>query len=239
MVNLGQHQTMHVCGAKSIRMIGNNIVMTMIIVIKIIYFKYVSYISRWDMSKPADTYRKSTMAFTMVDIDEYVSKHEYCFVESPLLKIPFDHIILDELHLLLRITDVLLSNLIEDAMEWDDKSDFLKKRGEPKGVHLRKLTQKINSCGVTFSIWEKKDADGKGSGKMDWTSLMGDEKKKLLRVLPLKLEESNDAIQQDTAKTVIKLWKVDLVLNKTELIIKYILNVDNNNLFQDFSNIYF
>ena len=93
-------------------------------------------------------------------------------------------------------------------MELDDKKDFLKK-GEPKGVNLRKLTQLINSCGVTFSVWEKRNEDSKGSGEMDWTSLMGDERKKLLRTLPEKLESSSEeVIHQDTAGTVIKLWKV-------------------------------
>ena len=56
-------------------------------------------------------------------------------------------------------------------MEWDDREDFLKRRVETKGVHLRNLTQVINSCGVTFSVWEKKDGDGKRTGKMDWTSM--------------------------------------------------------------------
>ena len=116
------------------------------------------------------------MVFTLAEIKECASNHEYGCAEAPLLDVPLDHIVLDELYLLLRITDVLLSNLIEDAMEWDDKDDFLKKK-EPKGIHLRKLTQAINSCGVTFTVWEKKDGDGKGCGKMDWTSLMGDEKR--------------------------------------------------------------
>lgn len=93
-------------------------------------------------------------------------------------------------------------------MEWDDREDFLKRRGETKGVHLRNLTQVINSCGVTFSVWEKKDGDGKGTGKMDWTLLMGDERKKLLKNLPAKLEASQDSINHDTAETVIKIWKV-------------------------------
>lgn len=44
---------------------------------------------------------------------------------------------------------------------------------------------------------------------MDWTSLMGDEKKKLLHTLPDKLESSTEeVIHQDTAETVIKIWKV-------------------------------
>lgn len=138
----------------------------------------------------------------------YFDSSEFCCINQPLLNIPLHHIVLDELHLLLRITDVLLANLIEDAMEWDDREDFLKRRGETKGVHLRNLTQVINSCGVTFSVWEKKDGDGKGTGKMDWTSLMGDERKKLLKDLPAKLEASQDSINHDTAETVIKIWKV-------------------------------
>ena len=108
------------------------------------------------MSKPETEYTKAPMAFTFDDIESLVQSRKFGFVETPLIRIPFDHIVLDEIHLLLRITDVLLANLIEDAMEWDDKSDFLKKKGEAKGVHLHKLVQTINSCGVTFTIWEKK-----------------------------------------------------------------------------------
>lgn len=163
------------------------------------------------MSKPETEYTKAPMAFTFDDIESLVQSRKFGFVETPLIRIPFDPIVLDELHLLLRITDVLLANLIGDAMEWDDKSDFLKKKGEAKGVHLHKLVQTINSCGVTFTIWEKKDGDGHGSGKMDWTSLMGAEKKKLLKLLPLKLEATTEAIQPDSLRTVIQLWKVLII----------------------------
>ena len=55
-------------------------------------------------------------------------------INQPLLNIPLHHIVLDELHLL-RINDVLLANLIEDAMEWDDRED--KERGA-QGRSLRK-----------------------------------------------------------------------------------------------------
>jgi hypothetical protein len=73
------------------------------------------------MSKPGTEYSKPPMAFTFDDIESFVASYKLGFVETPLIKILFDHIILDEFHLLLRITDVLLANLIEDAMEWDDK----------------------------------------------------------------------------------------------------------------------
>ena len=45
----------------------------------------------------------------------------------------------------------------------------------------------MRSCGVSFDIWEKTNADGKGSGTYDFTSLLGNDKKQLLRELPSKL----------------------------------------------------
>ena len=86
-------------------------------------------------------------------------------------------VVLDELHLMMRISDRL--SIITEVMERDSKSDFLKKRGQEKGVGKR-LIAVINSLGITFSVWEKNNADRKGSGTYDWTSLMGSDKKKLL-----------------------------------------------------------
>ena len=66
-----------------------------------------------------------------------------------------------------------------------------------KTVHLDNLIQAIFSCGVSFTVWEKLNADGKGSGLYDFTSLMGADKKILLEKLPTKLEGK-----------VFKIWKV-------------------------------
>jgi len=54
---------------------------------------------------------------------------------------------------------------------------------------------------VTFSIWQKRNPDGKGSWTYDWTSLMENEKKKLLSILPDKLK---DVIQNETVKDIQK-----------------------------------
>jgi hypothetical protein len=70
---------------------------------------------------------------------------------------------------------------------------------------------------VTFSIWEKNNADGKGSGLYDWTSLMGDEKKKLLINLPEKLD--SDVIQRETVDDVKRIWVVCQNLTASFLII--------------------
>lgn len=73
--------------------------------------------------------------------------------------------------------------------------------------HLDKLVKAICNCGVSFSVWEKQNADGKGSGLYDFTSLMGSDKKLLLERLPPKLE---GIISQETSHTVVHIWKIFL-----------------------------
>ena len=167
------------------------------------------------MSKDSGYYDAIPLKRTIKEMFELSTKksgENYCCCHKPLLVIPLDHIILDELHLMLRITDILIENLIEDAMQWDDKesSSSSKKRSVEKSEHVKKLLQVINNCGVTFSIWEKRNADGKGSGTWDWTSLMGDDRKKLLRELPKRLASYN-CLQKNTCHMVIQLWKVGTV----------------------------
>ena len=168
------------------------------------------------MSKPDSFYNTPPMRRTTDELREFANKktgENYCCCHEPLLNIPLDHIIPDELHLMLRVTDILLENLIEDAMQWDDKESSLpgrKKNLAEKSRHVKNLVKSINSCGVIFHLWEKKNADGKGSGTWDWTSLMGDDRKKLLRELPLKLVIPTDCIQPETCEKVAQLWKVKI-----------------------------
>ena len=108
------------------------------------------------------------------------------------------------MHLLLRVVDVLLNNLLEDVLQWDKKDDLNKKRGEKKGVHRERLQAAVRSCGVSFDIWEKTNADGKGSGTYDFTSLLGNDKKQLLREFPGKILS---VVQTSTSNTVKKIWE--------------------------------
>ena len=59
---------------------------------------------------------------------------------SPLFDIELDHVVLDEIHLMMRITDRLTENIITEVMERDGKADFLKKKGRGQ----RNLPQKID-----------------------------------------------------------------------------------------------
>ena len=72
--------------------------------------------------------------------------------------------------------------------DWD-KEDCLDKRPSWKtNGHMNSLIAAINSCGVTFNVWSKMDGNGRDSGLLNFTSLMGSDKKLLLKKLPAKLE---------------------------------------------------
>ena len=73
---------------------------------------------------------------------------------------------------------------------------------------MNSLIAAINSCGVTFNVWSKMDGNGRDSGLLDFNSLMGSDKKLLLKKLLAKLE---NVVRPETRSTVIKLWKVNYV----------------------------
>ena len=121
-------------------------------------------------------------------------------VYEPLLHIPLKNVVLDELHLMLRITDVLTRNLIRVAMKYDAAnrsrvSDVL------KSPMITKLLKAINSCGVSFTIYMKKDG-------FEFTSLVGNDKKKLLNKLPSKMSSCQPP---DHSRTVQQIWEVYVI----------------------------
>ena len=120
---------------------------------------------------------------------------------------------------MLRISDRLIENLIMEVMERDEESDFVKKRGEQRGVYLDTLVSVINSLGISLSIWEISNADGKGSSTYDWTSLIGAEEKKLIRLLPAQLI-LKDIPYPETKDKVVELWNqfgsLYELINKTD-----------------------
>lgn len=160
---------------------------------------------RWDVSKASDFYQSEAMKRTLKDLQELCHSKEdnYGCINEPLLKIELSHVVPDELHLLLRVTDVLLKNVVDEAMERDAAEDHLKIRGERKGIHLEALTKSINDLGISFSIWNKKNADGSESKLKEFTSLLGSQKKKLLHELPSKMHLF---LNPDTCATVKKIW---------------------------------
>ena len=68
---------------------------------------------------------------------------------APLLDLEPSQFVLDELHVLLRIADVLIRNLIHAADHLDQKEQL---RHGITGRHLKTLQDLISSCGVAFTI---------------------------------------------------------------------------------------
>ena len=75
-------------------------------------------------------------------------------IRLPLFHIKLENIVLDELHLLLRIGDVLIRNLILFA----DSSDHCIKAHRVVTSHIKELEAAIQSCGVSFQIQQKRKA---------------------------------------------------------------------------------
>ena len=86
----------------------------------------------------------------------------------PLLKIPVDHYAIDELP----IFDILMSNIISMALMMDRTARDGSKQ------YLEGLIPAIRSCGVTFHTWKEQ-----GREQQKWTSLTGDGRKKVMKVI--------------------------------------------------------
>lgn len=130
------------------------------------------------------------------------ARHLGC-VLPPLINIPLDCVVLDELHLLLRIMDVLIRNLVLYA---DSEDHRQKAHRGVEGVQLKKLEQTIRSCGVCFQIWQNREPTGKPiPGSFDWTPLSGKHKLQVLKTLPTKMDT---ILETSVAPSVAKLWNV-------------------------------
>lgn len=166
---------------------------------------------RWKMDLPMDYYESGDM----IRLNEGEGWKDLKFgrKEEPLIDLDVKHIVIDELHLMLRIMDVMISNLIEDSRSLQFEHNFVAGKRRLRSTNIKidrdsslgKLAAACQSCGVKFEIWEQKDANGKLSGKLDCTSLTGPMKKLLLSELPGKLNQ--EMIHEDSRTQVVLLWK--------------------------------
>ena len=93
-------------------------------------------IQRWDMTKDLDFYNSGELKRTSQEIRYFHGSKKFCCIHPPLINIELDHVVLDELYLMMRITDRLTENIITEVMERDSKADFLKER-EDKGIYFK------------------------------------------------------------------------------------------------------
>lgn len=170
---------------------------------------------RWKVQKSYNFFNSPPIKRTLKEINKLCkekpkkdNKYNYSCEHEPLINIELDHIIVDELHLMLRITDKVLSNLINHSLDWDMEVELDRVRGQEKGVHLKRTVEFIRSLGISFNVWEVKNADGtRSSGRYDWTSLMGDDKKKLLYGLTEKEGVLQLFQKPEVGEVFLKIWK--------------------------------
>ena len=107
-------------------------------------------------------------------------------MRSPLISVPLDQVVLDELHLLLRVMDVLMRNLIL----YMDSQDHKNKAHQGEITHcVQQLEDFVRSCGVSFQIWQNQEPTGKPiPGGYDFTALSGKYKLQVLERLLSKMD---------------------------------------------------
>ena len=76
-------------------------------------------------------------------------------LHKPMLDIELDYVIPDELHLLLRITDVLINNLITSAVSYDINNSTGKPKPLEGPMTLSLITEICKHAGAQFKVYEK------------------------------------------------------------------------------------
>jgi hypothetical protein len=164
--------------------------------------------NRSDMYKYKNVYWSKEIARTNQEMKLFCSKSKSNFgcIHPPLLNIELSLVVIDQLHLLMRICDVLLRNVIKDSVNLDHKNSIWKKTQTKHCVN--ELVTCIRNCGVSFSIWENKVKDGRGDclKNLEWTSFTGSDLKRLLHALPTHLQIVN-CIETVSKEKVIAVWK--------------------------------
>ena len=133
---------------------------------------------------------------------------KFSSIHKPLLDLELDHVIPDELHLMLRVTDVLIKALIDTARTFDRHQHRVQRiRRSYKvldGPLLNKLILAIRACGVSFNVYENQENE-----TVEWPSLLGPDKIKLLQSLPAKMTECQPP---EMVELTQKLWKVSYLI---------------------------
>ena len=117
---------------------------------------YNFWFHRWDTSVPEAVYNTPPPNGTLRTLSSLTTNCAFSKPEkhlgskhSPLLHLQSPQYVLDELHLLLRVSDVLVRNIIHLADHLDQESGL--RRGR-RGTHIPELQQLVQSCGVPFRI---------------------------------------------------------------------------------------
>jgi len=168
-----------------------------------------SYIYRWDMSVDGGAYNGSNMRSLEVmrecRLAKGIHKVKGC-VHPPLINVEPEDCVIDELHLFLRITDVLFENLFTELSRLSHRA---KTNGTGRSDHVEQAVSAIRGCGVSFNVRPSNEGSRQSRSGMEMTSLNRNEK---LKVMTSLTDHFDDLLPPETAASITKLWKDFLVL---------------------------
>lgn len=146
------------------------------------------------MTKSLDDFQKRTIEGLFETDPQVLRPQEYKNIWA--VRIPLENVIPNELHLMLRVTDVLTCNLINAATTCDARNgrhgnDIL------NGVMIKKLLEEIRRYGVSSIYYST-------SKTFCFTSLVGRDK---LKLLPPKLKYCQPG---EFYNVVDQLWEVQI-----------------------------
>ena len=150
--------------------------------------------TRIDISKDMDFYESVNMARTAENLNRFYASKQFGCENKLLIEIDPRKIVPDELHLFLRIYDILMSTLLDDCRQLDNKAEVKKLKSD----HVDRLVRTINDCGVKFNVWIDK------AGNSQTTSKTDSDYKNLTKCLPDKLLF---IINNETHDDVVFLWR--------------------------------
>ena len=123
-------------------------------------------------------------------------------INQPLIEIEPQNSIPDELHLFLRITDVIFYTLFGHLIALDNKSRV--HRTESSG-HLQAGVQFVRRLGISFNVWMCEDKQSKSRSAFEMTALNRNERLKILKNFPVLFDK---ILPQNVAVPLAKLWVV-------------------------------
>ena len=96
--------------------------------------------TRMDLSKDMIFYESVDMARTADNLNSYYTSKQFGCKNKPLIEIEPRKVVPDELHLFLRIYDILMGNLLDDCRQLDNKAEVLKQKSD----HVDRFVRTIN-----------------------------------------------------------------------------------------------
>ena len=76
----------------------------------------IQKLQRWGMIKDLDFYNTGDMKRTLQEIRDFHGSKTFSCIHPPLFDIEFDQVVLDELHLMMRISDRLTESIIGEVI---------------------------------------------------------------------------------------------------------------------------